>query len=348
MPTEKPLKILVIHFRYLGDTVLLVPALRAIHERHPNCELHVLVPEEAGPLLRHLPWLTRLWLMPRQRGRARLRQSWPVLRALRAERFDRSVDFSSNDRSAITSFLCGARVRLGFDIPGGFLGRRFCSTQRVPLPPRDRHETLRLMHVLSAWGIDPPRSLETEIHTDPALDSSAQKILPEPKIICHLSSSQPKKEWPVAHWAALHQIAAAAGIELLFSTGVGKREESLLNDFRRLAPGATILEPVPDLALYLAVLKRAKAFVTGDTGPLHFAAGVGTPTLALFGPTSPVLWAPVGARHRFLTGSACSCGNVSICERANHCLAAITPEQVFAEINEMLCAPVTSRPDAII
>src|SRR5271154_1987429 len=110
MPTKKPQKILAILFRYLGDTVLLVPALRAIRDRHPDCELHVLVPEEAGPLLRHLPWLTRLWLMPRKRGRARFKQTWPVLRALRAERFDRSVDFSSNDRSAIMTFLCGARA----------------------------------------------------------------------------------------------------------------------------------------------------------------------------------------------------------------------------------------------
>ena len=82
MPTEKPLKILAIQFRYFGDTVLVVPALRAIRERYPDCALHVLVPEEVAPLLRHLPWLTRLWLMPRQRGRARIRESWPVIRAL--------------------------------------------------------------------------------------------------------------------------------------------------------------------------------------------------------------------------------------------------------------------------
>jgi len=336
MPTEKPLKILVIQFRYLGDTVLLVPALRAIRKRHPDCELHMLVPEEVGPLLRHLPWLNRLWLMPRKRGRALFAKSWPVLRALRAEKFDWSVDFGGIDRSAIVTFLVGARQRLGFLGPGGFWGRRFCYTHLVPLAPRDRHESLRLMRLLTAWGIDESGSLETEIHTDPALDAAAKKILPESKIICHLSSSQQKKEWPNTHWAALHQLAAAAGIELLFSTGVGAREEALLNEFKRLAPGAAILPPVPDLALYLAVLKRARAFVTCDTGPLHFAAGVGTPTLTLFGPTSPVRWAPKGPHHRFLTGSACSCGNTGVCQSANHCIAAITPEQVLAEIKKLI------------
>jgi ADP-heptose:LPS heptosyltransferase len=339
MPTEKPLKILVIQFRYLGDTVLLIPALRAIREQHPNAALHVLVPEEMAPFLRHLPWVTRLWLMPRQRGRALFKQSWPVLRALRAERFDRSVDFSGTDRSAIVTFIVGARQRLGFFGPGGFLGRRFCYTQLVPLAPQEQHESLRLMHLLSAWNIARPRSLELEIHTDPTLADAARRLLPEPKIICHLASSQSKKEWPVTSWAAMHQLAAAAGIKLVFSTGVGVREESLLKDFKRLAPGANVMEPIPDLALYLAVLKRAQLFISGDTGPLHFAAGLGVPTLALFGPTSPVRWAPIGKRHQFLTGTPCSCGNVSVCQNASHCIAAITPGQVLEKLQTLLIRP---------
>jgi ADP-heptose:LPS heptosyltransferase len=69
---------------------------------------------------------------------------------------------------------------------------------------------------------------------------------------------------------------------------------------------------------------------------LHFAAGVGVPTLALFGATSPVLWAPIGMRHRLLTGSPCSCrGNVGVCQSANHCLAVISPEQVLAGLQQI-------------
>ena len=247
------------------------------------------------------------------------------------------MEFSGGDRGAILSRLCGARERLGPVYAGGFLGRRFCYTQRVPPAPLDRHETVRALHICFPRGTSHPGSLETEIHTDPALDDAARKILPERKIICHLASSQPKKEWPLTHWAALYRLAAAAGLQLIFATGTGAREESLLADFKRLAPDAAVLQPIPDLALYLAVLKRAEGFVSGDTGPLHFAAGVGVPTLALFGATSPVLWAPIGARHRLLTGSPCSCsGNVGVCQSANHCLAAISPEQVLAGLQNIL------------
>lgn len=331
-----PLKILAIQFKYFGDAVLLTPALRALREQVPNAQLHLLVPEEIAPLFQHLPWLDRVWPMPRQRGHARIIQSWPVIRALRRERFDRSVDFASNDRGAILGFLIGARRRLGWAQPGGFLGRRFCYHQRVVREKKLEHESARMMNLLSAWDIA-PGSLETEIHTDPARDDDARKILPERKIICHLASSQPKKEWPLTHWVALYQLAAAAGLKLIFATGTGAREESLLNDFQRLAPDAPVLQPIPDLALYLAVLKRAEVFVSGDTGPLHFAAGVGVPTLALFGATSPVLWAPIGGHHRLLTGSPCSCsGKVGVCQSANHCLAAISPEQVLAGLQNIL------------
>lgn len=340
MPTEKPLKILVIQFRYLGDTVLLIPALRAIRRRHPHCELHLLVPEEAGPLLQHLPWLTRLWLMPRQRGRALFTKSWPVLRALRAEKFDWSADFGGVDRSAIMTFLAGARQRLGFFGPGGFLGRRLCYTQLVPIAPRDRHESLRLMHLLTGWGMDASGSLELEIHTDPAQDARAAALLPQRTVLCHMAASMPNRRWPVRQWAALYHLAAAAGQRLTFTTGTGAREQSLTEELKKLAPAAPILPPAPELALFLALVKRAGVFISGDTGPLHFAAGLGVPTIALFGPSSPARWAPVGRRHRVLTGSACSCGaGTSTCQSANHCLAAITPEQVLAEIKNLAAAP---------
>ncbi len=135
------MKILALQFKYFGDAVLMTPALRAIRGHFPNGELHVLVPEEIAPLFQHLPWLNRVWPMPRRRGSASLGQTWPILRALRHERFDRSVDFASNDRGAILSFLIGARRRLGWAQRGGFLGRRFCYNQRVVLEDEQTRRT---------------------------------------------------------------------------------------------------------------------------------------------------------------------------------------------------------------
>jgi ADP-heptose:LPS heptosyltransferase len=327
-----PEKILALQFKYFGDAVLLTPALRALREHFPAGKLHLLVPEEIAPLFQHLSWLEQVWPMPRQRGRARFSQSWPMIRALRRERFDRSVDFASNDRGAILSRVIGARRRLGWDERGGFFGRKFCYTDRVAPETKLQHESARLAQLLSGWQIPPPASLEAEIRADASLAAAAKKFLPaERAVICHVASSQPKKEWPLAHWAKLLRLAAGTGIPVVFTTARGGREQALMVELKKLAPEAVILPPVPELPLFLAVLARAGVFISGDTGPLHFAAGLGVPTISLFGPSSPKQWAPIGKRHQILTGSSCSCdGNLSVCQNANPCLAAISPEQVFA------------------
>jgi ADP-heptose:LPS heptosyltransferase len=330
--SARPEKILALQFKYFGDAVLLTPALRALRAHFPDSELQLLVPEEIALLFQRLPCLNRIWPMPRRRGRAGLRQSWPILRALRREHFDRSVDFASNDRGAIISRLIGARRRLGWNERGGFFGRKFCYNDRVASETKPQHESARLMQLLSGWQIPPPPSLEAEIHADPSLATAARQILPaERAVVCHVASSQPKKEWPLAHWAKLHHLATEAGYRLVFTTALGEREQALMTELKKLIPNAVILPPVPELPLFLAVLARAGAFIAGDTGPLHFTAGLGVPTISLFGPSSSARWAPIGERHRILTGSSCTCdGNSSVCLNASPCLAAISPEQVFA------------------
>jgi ADP-heptose:LPS heptosyltransferase len=331
-----PEKILAIQFKYFGDGVLLTPALRALREQLPGCELHLLVPEEIAPLLQHLPWLNRVWPMPRRRGSASPGKTWPIIRALRRERFDRSVDFASNDRGAILSLLIGARKRLGWAERGGFLGRRFCYNQRVAPESKARHESARLAHLLSAWEIA-PASLEAEIHSDPALAAAAESLLPAGTILCHAASSQSKKEWPLRHWAEFYRLAAATGLSVAFTTAVGAREQQLMAELKKILPDSPVLPAIPGLPMFLAVLNRAEVFISGDTGPLHFAAGLGVPTISLFGPTSAAQWAPAGPRHKFLTGSPCQCdGNRAVCQNANHCLAAITPGQVLASLQTVL------------
>ena len=329
--SARPEKILALQFKYFGDAVLLTPALRALHAHFPAAEIHLLAPAEMAPLFEHLPWLFRVWPMPRRRGRAGLRETWPLLRALRREHFDRSVDFASNDRGAILSRVIGAKQRLGWDQAGGFFGRRFCYTRRVAPDENLAHESARLAQLLSGWQIPPPASLAAEICADAALADAAKKILPhEHAVLCHVASSQPRKEWPLPYWAELHRLAAAAGRPAVFTTARGERESELMADLRKLAPEAEILPEIADLPLFLAVLARAAVFISGDTGPLHFAAGLGVPTISLFGPTSPARWAPIGPRHQALAAPKCRCeSNSAICTAQQHCLAEISPVQVL-------------------
>jgi heptosyltransferase-3 len=328
------LKILAIQFRYLGDAALLTPALRAIREKFPEAALHVLVAEEVVPLLQHLPGLARVWAFPRRRGRAKAGLAWPVIRALRTERFDRSVDFGGNDRGAIVSLLCGARERLGPLWPGGFVGRRFCYTRTCQMQPGG-HVSLTNFQLLSTWGIATPDCPRLEICADPALARAAEQLIPRLAILCHLATSQPKKEWPLERWAEFHRLATAAGHELVFSTGVSVRERALLDGLKKHVPNVAALPAIPDLPTFLAVLKRARLFISGDTGPLHFAAGLGVPTISLFGPSPATKWAPLGKEHRSLQAGNCTCGgDTATCLRPTPCMASIGPEAVMRLLPE--------------
>jgi ADP-heptose:LPS heptosyltransferase len=334
---SKPIKILAIKFKFLGDVVLAVPAWRALKQRWPEAQLHLLVAEDAAPLVEHLPWVHKVWRFPRRRGSASAGRSWPLLRALRAEKFDRSVDFVGNDRGAIVSRLVGARERLGVIAPLGFWGRSLCYNQRIAEAPLDQHETRRDLHILTAWQVPPPASLEPELHADPALAKWAAEQLPANAIVGHLSTSQPKKEWPIDHWAALAKRISAEGHSVYLASGPSEREQRLLEEVAARCPEAKRLPATRGLAEYLALIRRARLFVSGDTGPLHFAAGLGVPTLSLFGPSRRIQFAPLGARHHSLQGGECRCSvHAAVCSDAAPCIAAITPESVWQRLREML------------
>jgi ADP-heptose:LPS heptosyltransferase len=334
--TMRP-KLLAIHFKYLGDVVVATPALRALRRAYPDWELHVLVPEEAAPLLRGIGWIDRVWAFPRRRGRLNFGASWPMIRQLRRERFAVSVDFAGNDRGALLSLLVGARRRVGVVAPEGFVLRSRCYTDRVEEFDRTRHESLRTWSVTAPLDVPLPEDMTLEISADAELAPAAAKVLGGTQVLCYVTATQPKREWPVDHWLQFARRAAALTPAIAFTGGSSPREKQVLEAISRREPGIAILPPPEPLELLLAVLGQAKLFVSGDTGPLHFAAALGVPTLSLFGPTSAIRWAPLGARHRWIRGGLCPCsGHSAICVAATPCLAQITPDSVYNEFARMV------------
>ena len=330
---SRPLKILTVQFKSLGDTVVSIPALMAIRRHFPDCELHALVPEASAPLLQHHPAVNRVWSVPRKAG---LGQYWPIIRALRAERFDSAVDLGSNDRSAIITFLSGAPERLGAMQVKGFWGKRACFTKPVEPAPEDRHESLRLLHILSPWNISPPAQIEIKLYTDPAVANPLSRNPSKPTVICNTGAASPKKQWPLMHWARFHQLATKRGYDLIYTRGVSPLEEQLIQELQALVPGANIL-PQLDLPRLLAAIKSADAAISNDTGPMHFATALGVKTVAIFGPSLEKRWFPIGAEHRLLRAANCECiWGTFVCRRTNPCLAEITPEAVLENLEGLL------------
>jgi ADP-heptose:LPS heptosyltransferase len=334
MNSQRP-KILTVQFKSLGDTVVSIPTLTAIRRRFPDCELHALVPEASVPLLQHHPAVNRVWGVPRAPGKAQLRVYWPIIRQLRTEHFDAAIDLAGNDRSAIVMFLSGARERVGALHDQGFFGKRLLFTHPVTALPEDRHESLRLLHTVSPWNISPPEKIEINIHTDPAIANPLPRDPSKRTVICNPGAACAKKQWPIAHWAKLHQLATARGYDLVYIRGVSQLEEQMIRELQTLVPGAKIL---PKLALpqLLVAIKSADAAISNDTGPMHFATGLGVKTVAIFGPSLHKRWYPAGAESRVLVAQNCECiWGTFVCRRQNHCLAEIAPEAVLANLESL-------------
>ena len=337
LPQPKNLCIL---FKYLGDVALAVPAMRALKAHRPEEELHILVAEDALPIVRHLPWVTKTWGLPRKRGSAQWSATLPLLAALRHEGFTCSIDFVGNDRGALVSRVIGARKRIGLVAPLGFKGRRLCYTHPVEestIPSVDVHESERHAHLVQTLGVPLTSAYPLEVRADPLLAGDAAQLLSDGTIIGHLSTSQPKKEWPVQLWQQIYRRALDAGWPFVFASGPSPREQALLDSLLVLEPNAPVLPVTPTLDLYLAVLARARAFISGDTGPLHFAAGLGVPTLGLFAATDAIRWAPRGPQNRHLRGVQCLCsGHAHVCTQTVPCIKSLAVETVWNELCRVL------------
>jgi ADP-heptose:LPS heptosyltransferase len=330
-------KLLAIQFKYLGDVVVATPALRALRRAFPQAELHVLVPEEAAPLLQGLAWIDRVWRFPRIRGRLNLGASWPMIRQLRREQFAVSVDFAGNDRGALLSLMVGARRRIGVVNPQGFYLRSRCYTDRVEAFDTTRHESVRTWAVTAPLDVPFLEDMALEAAADFRLAPAAAQALGGAQVLCYVTATQPKREWPIDHWLQFARRAGALTPAIAFTGGSSPREKQVLAAIAERKAGVAVLPAPEPLELLLAVLAQAKLFITGDTGPMHFAAALGVPTLSLFGPTSAARWAPLGARHRWIQGGLCPCsGHSAICLAANPCVVQITPDRAYDEYARMV------------
>lgn len=330
-----PPKIIAIQFKYLGDAVFITPSLYAIKKQFPDAEIHVLVSNETAPLLIHIPWITKVWILPRTRGKLQLSKLLPLLFALYREHFTHSVDFVGNDRGSILSFLIHTKTRLGPVSIDPKLLQRIAYNQPIaisslPVSWVDRH----LSMLNQAWNTPFPNSRRMRISSDKSLSITAKSILNNHSIICHLGTSQPKKEWPIQYWQELFYLAKKSDIKLAFTTGPNLREQSLLLDLKKAEPEIFAIPAINDLNLFLALLNQAKLIIVGDTGPLHFASALGTKVIGLFGTDDSVKHAaPIYCQDDVIIATNCCCtGNLShqnTCHSNTPCMQSITPHQVF-------------------
>lgn len=285
-------RILVVRLSSLGDVVLATPALRAIRAGFPAAEIVVAVERRFAAVLRQNPRIDRL--VEAESGPAgALRALLESRRALRAEpRFDLAIDLQGLRRSAIWVYASRARLRMGRGRPRPFW-------HSAVEPDLRRHAVRVGAEILERIGI-PAGEGDPEISTDPSADETLLRKLADRGVadrgfvVLQPFSRWRSKDWPAERWeAVVESLAAARRVPVVVSGAPGEEEAAA----RIAASGAVSLAGALTLAEALCLYRRARFLVSGDTGPMHAAAALGTRVVALFGPTLPERTGPWGRGH---------------------------------------------------
>jgi lipopolysaccharide heptosyltransferase I len=285
----KPNRFLVVKFGSLGDIVHCLPSVAQLRNAFPDAQIdwlierkNKLVVELSGLDVRLLPIDTYQWRNSPGIGSAK--EIAEFVWGLSTDGYDCTIDFQGLVKSAFFAYLSGAPIRIGWE--RDFLKEsvsRFFYTEVVT--PKRIHIIDQQMELLKPLGIDP--NWETEV---PLRPGSVAKRSVEQKlgglsnyILVNPGGNWNTKRWEPERYGQLASRFLSDGFPVAVTSGPG--EEGLVIRMLRAA-GNGVQHITTDLEELVALCESAKLFVGGDTGPLHFAAAVGTPIVAIFGPTS--------------------------------------------------------------
>lgn len=340
-------RILVIKLRYIGDVLLSTPVIRNLRLHFPRAHLAMMVNAGTDAILRHNRCVDEVLALDREHLKswnpvARLEAPLRYLRWVRTRRFDCVVDLTDADRSALLAYASGARTRVGFNAEGRWRGWLYTHLGQAGCP-RQHHVDYQL-EALRALGLE-IRNREIELPLSSAEEAAAAVWLSRhgvgegvPFLAFHPGARWWFKQWPAEKCAALaDRIQAEDGLPVIFLGGAQEQEflttvrAHMRTPFRGGAGGLELLEMA-------VVLRRARVFVGNDNGPMHIAAALGTPVVALFGPSDPQEWGPRGAGHRVIhkAGYCTPCIHPRCVRGEQNCLRIITVDEVAEAVRALI------------
>lgn len=339
------MRILLINLKHLGDVILTTPLIPALKAYDPSCFLTFLVDRGMEEAVSGNDCIAEVIALERKKNLGEeLGSQWRLIRKLRESRFDLCLEASANDRGAVLSFLSGAKKRVGF-IP---LRKKQTLRAKLfthPIPDRSnyKHTVDHHLDLLTPLGI-PPGQKEVlfgfsardvqKVHD--ALEQAGGK--PErPYVVIHPTSRWMFKSWtPEGYARVADYLFYEKGWSVILTCAPADQERSFLEEIKAYASF-----PLLDLGGKLtlrglgALLAESHLFFGVDTAPMHIAAALKIPTVALFGPSGDHMWGPWGDGHRVIKKdwSCLPCGREG-CENStiSRCLVETTPEEVIREL----------------
>jgi ADP-heptose:LPS heptosyltransferase len=318
-----PRRILLLRLERIGDLLMSGAAIEAVRSLAPAAAIDLVVGGWNADIARLIPGIDRVemldapWLARRAGGHAlaalvRQARSW------RARDYDLAINFEGDIRSHMLMALSGARTLVGFDMAGGgpLLTRRVAHdpTQHTAenaarlveaafeRPSPEAHQFFRLRVPDAAKAKAATLLGHGESGRGDGIESrKGDGIESRPPLIAvHPSGGRAIKQWEVDRFAATAARLAATHDAVIVLTGAPSDAAIVAQMHAALEPVTRVVDVSGgvDLPTLAAILQRCDLLVTGDTGPMHLAAAVGTPVVGVFGPSNPARYAPRTAAHR--------------------------------------------------
>ncbi len=343
----KARKILVMRYRFIGDTVLTVPFLRNLRQAYPEARIDLMIEPFSGQVLEGCPYVDRtipfefktIHKYSASSQRSKLAGYVHYWKLLRQEGYDAAFALKRSLSSALLIRAAGIPRRIGFATEG----RTFLLTDPVPYR-QDQHEVQNFLDCLRVLDI-PVQSDDLELWPSPENDAQAGKLFADAgwkkddlKIIIHAAASLPAKQWPLDRFAAVMKVLKERyGAHFIYTGAPG--DAALYQEIERLGPfNGMDLCGKTGLHANLSVYRAANLFFGVDSGPMHMAAAVGVPVVALFGPTDERKWGPWGNGHTVITRRLpCYPCKPHKCAD-NECMKRISVEEALEAVEKKLSA----------
>ncbi len=327
---------------WLGDSMMATPVVSAIHKVFPKAKLTILCKSNFAPFWKSFSEVHEVLTV--QKG---LPGYIHTVREIKKRQFDVAVTLPSSFSSAFLLFAADIPKRIGW----GGEGREFLLTHVAPAPdPRQKHLVWEYLELIRA-GLGRPLGLKTYqlvFPLDAKIKSEAKQLLKSLRVrgtsfvaLGPGATYGPAKRWPLVYWKQLILKMLESGHETLLVVGGAEEKEYLTELWQELpekyADRLVSLVGKTTPRVLAGVLDQCKVLVTNDTGPMHVAAAVGTPTVAIFGSTSPTWTRPFGEGHTVIYKAVeCSPCFQKTCPIGYICLNRISVSEVFEAAKKKL------------
>ncbi|MFU8707757.1 putative lipopolysaccharide heptosyltransferase III [Klebsiella aerogenes] len=352
-----PKRVLIIKLRHHGDVLLTSPVFTVMKKNWPDAEVDALVYDDTQAMLTSHPYINQVHTIGRQWRKkgwlAQFRLYRELLNTLKARQYDVLINLTEHWHGARLARRLKPRVSVGFkpDKRSGLARSRWVKSFTTLYPAiqdNSRHMVEVNLDALRRIGIHPQNAADKNtlfVPGEAAEKSIAEKLdafglSSKSYILVHPTSRWMFKAWQIDKLARTIDTLAARGLPVILSAAPSKEETAYMNELR-----AALTQPVFDLSGQLnlkelgALMKHARLYFGVDSMPMHLASAVGTPTVAIFGPTGAIKWSPWGVPYRVITaGFTCQpCGKAGCGDsQVSDCITAITPQQVLSAIDTLL------------